>query len=72
MAEVAHVGRDEVILSDVIGHGGFATVYKGSWNGRDVAVKVIRMEETADDTDASLMLLQKFDEFRCVTCCVWP
>lgn len=72
MAEVAHVERDDLHLEEVIGHGGFATVHKGRWNERDVAVKVMRMEETADDDDASLMLLQKFDEFRFVATVLSP
>lgn len=34
-----------------IGNGGFAEVWKGSYNGRQVAIKVLKVYETSDMED---------------------
>jgi len=42
MTYVAHIKREDVKIGDKIGEGGYAVVYKGTYNSKDVAVKHIK------------------------------
>ncbi|VFQ63245.1 unnamed protein product [Cuscuta campestris] len=49
------IGNDEIRWEDIslkeeIGQGSFGTVYRGIWNGSDVAVKVYRGQEFSEGT----------------------
>lgn len=48
---------DQITLGDQLGEGSFARVFKGNWNGKVVAVKVINEGQEEETTE-------KFREFR--------
>lgn len=50
---------DELTLSEELGSGQFGLVWKGSWNGRQVAVKTVRegfMSEEEFKEEAQVMM----------------
>jgi hypothetical protein len=46
LCDVPQISIDQVQLNEMIGQGGFATVFRGVYNGMQVAVKEVRTEET--------------------------
>ena len=52
--KIVYVKNEE----NVLGRGGFATVYKGKFNGRDVAVKRVLVEDINKNNDRELVALQ--------------
>lgn len=47
---VQEIDYAEIVLSEMIGMGGFGQVHRGFWNGKEVAVKVARTD-TEEDLD---------------------
>jgi hypothetical protein len=52
---------EDIQVLEEVGKGGYATVFRGSFNGETVAVKRIDMVEENNGTDE---LVEKFGEFR--------
>ena len=67
MADVPHLDRKSIELGKELGEGSFARVYKATYKGDTVAVKVIKLDNehsdslTQNDDDA---LRERFVEFR--------
>ena len=48
------IPRQQVLLGEELGLGGFSTVYKGRWQGVDVAVKVLHVGLMSDYVQRSI------------------
>ncbi|CEG36344.1 tkl protein kinase [Plasmopara halstedii] len=51
-----NVDMADVIVGRVIGEGAFGKVFKASWNGRDVAVKVLIRQNLSADVNRALVI----------------
>eukprot|EP00892_Ulva_mutabilis_P006166 jgi/Ulvmu1/3921/UM018_0144.1 len=51
----AELHEDELQLYDVLGRGGFGTVYHGRWRGLEVAIKTVVFESGARDSQTALV-----------------
>jgi len=62
--QVPKVPYEELQGMKQIGEGGFALVYKATWQGKPVAVKQMTLERMDDFTCEPVSVLQIFSEFR--------
>ncbi len=45
------INYDDIALDKQIGKGGFGDVYKGTWNGQEVAIKQLHMDKMSDESE---------------------
>lgn len=67
MADVDHlpIEKIQITQNEPLGEGGFAVVYKGTYEDKDVAIKVIKMQEDGfDGTESDQALRERFADFR--------
>eukprot|EP00339_Tiarina_fusa_P014873 CAMPEP_0117053630 /NCGR_PEP_ID=MMETSP0472-20121206/37103_1 /TAXON_ID=693140 ORGANISM="Tiarina fusus, Strain LIS" /NCGR_SAMPLE_ID=MMETSP0472 /ASSEMBLY_ACC=CAM_ASM_000603 /LENGTH=224 /DNA_ID=CAMNT_0004768777 /DNA_START=509 /DNA_END=1180 /DNA_ORIENTATION=+ len=65
MADIEHLDRNEIVLQNELGEGSFARVYRATYKGSEVAVKVIKLDSDSPDIkETDEQLRERFVEFR--------
>ena len=60
MSDIESIDPADLVIERKLGQGGFGMVYKGKWNGLDVAVKQLKLDSMGDDEET----VSKFQEFQ--------